>query len=216
MKKFKLPVIFALLSVLLLACNTREIPENFDYGRVEGNVYSNDFFAFEMNVPKGWAVQSKEEMDKLSSAGGELMAGDDEDYKKELKAAEINSATLLSVFEHEVGTNVDYNPNFIVMTENINGAVGVTDGAGYLDATKVQMERGQVKYDIISGDYQEVNLGGTDFHKMDAAITYAGITINQTFYSSIINGFAFNVIISYVTDEQKAVLEKVLDGMRFK
>jgi hypothetical protein len=43
-----------------------------------------------------------------------------------------------------------------------------------------------------------------------------GITIRQEYFSSVINGFSLNILLSYNNDEQKDELEKILNSLKFQ
>ena len=42
-----------------------------------------------------------------------------------------------------------------------------------------------------------------------------GLNIKQVYYSTIQNGFSMSTIISFINDEQKNELEKVINSMTF-
>ncbi|MBK9455745.1 MAG: hypothetical protein IPO24_09235 [Bacteroidetes bacterium] len=52
------PVFVALL--LVVSCkNYIGIPDNFDYGKIENNVYVNEFFGMKMPLNEGWTSLEK-------------------------------------------------------------------------------------------------------------------------------------------------------------
>ena len=202
--------------VLTPLCYSYSQTEDFDYGRVENGVYKNTYFNFMIRIPSNWVVQSKEQTDKLSETGKKLLAGDDENMKAALKATEVNTANLLAVFQYEMGSAVQYNPNFAVVVESLKMAPGVKNGSDYLYQAKRIIEQGQFKYDHLSEKFEKEVINGTEFYKMDAYLKYMGLEIKQIYYAAIVKGFAFNVIISYVTDEQKKTLLGSVNSMTFK
>jgi len=50
---------------------------------------------------------------------------------------------------------------------------------------------------------------------MNTSINYMGLSIKQVYYSTIQNGFCLSVIISFINNEQKMNLEKVINSMKF-
>ena len=205
-----------LIASILTACSTDNQPAGFDYGSVNENVYSNDFFNCQIDLPEGWVVQSKEETERLTNLGKDLVAGDDERLKAVIDASQINSANLLSVFQFELGSPVEYNPNISVVAENVMHAPGIKSGADYLYQTRKLLMQSQFQYDYISEEYESETFNGKEFHRMDGLLSYAGLEIKQHYYSTITNGFAFNVIISYINDEQKSDLMAVINSITFK
>jgi len=207
-----------LLFLLLIttACQNKDgKPDNFDYGRVEDNKYVNTFFDFEMTLPADWSVQSREQLEDITSTGKELVAGDDEKMKAVLKASEINTANLLAVYQYELGSPVDYNPGIMLIAENVQRVSGVRTGSDYLFHSRKLMEQSQMKYDHLDEKFEKEVIDGIDFYKMNAEMNYMGTTFKQIYYSTILKGFSFNAIISFANDEQKADLLKLIQSMKF-
>jgi hypothetical protein len=205
------------LSVLLVGCNSakKNTPEDFDYGRVEKNRYINSYFNFEMNLPAGWNIQTKGQMESLQKRGNDLVAGDNSTMKAVIKASEINTANLLMVFQYKTGAAVDYNPGIMLIAENVKNFPGIETGNEYLFQARKLILQSQIKYDTIDSLFTKETIGGVDFYKMNTGIKYNAKDIKQTYYSTVTKGFSFNIIISYVTDKQKADLLKSVNSMKF-
>ena len=205
-----------LLAVLTFSCNSNSKPKDFDYGHVENNKYLNSFFGLELALPSDWVVQTKEQTDNLAKKGQELVAGDDKNMKAAIKVAEVNTANLLAVFKHEVGAAVDYNPSFMLVAENLQNAPGIKTGSDYLFQAKKILQQSQVQYDYIDDVFKKEMINNQEFYLMNCSIKYMGLTINQIYYSTIQNGFSIGAIISYIDDEQKNELGKIVKSMEFK
>lgn len=215
MKIIKFSII-CFVAVSLLQCKSSGKPEGFDYGSVEDNMYSNEFFAMTMETPEGWAVQSSEAMEQMSEAGRDMIVGDDAVKKAQLKISEINTANLFSAFQQEVGTPTDgFNANLILVAENLRLAPGVKSGADYLKLTKKLLEQAPIGYNFPS-EITSTTLGGKSFDYMDATLNSQGMQIKQRYYSTILNGFSFCAIISYGNEEQKEILLSSLETMNFE
>ncbi len=212
--KFKLIGIL-FLTIFLGSCNAQDQPKNFDYGRVDSSKYVNSFFDFELTIPTDWVVQTKEQMEDLTKKGKEIVAGDDSNMKAVLKASEINSASLLSVFQFERGAAVDYNPSFSIVAENIKNSPGIKTGSDYLFQAKRLMEQSQLKYNYIDKEFEKEVINGTEFYKMNAEIKYMGLNIKQIYFVTIQKGFSFIAIASFINDEQKQDLMKSINSMKF-
>lgn len=205
-----------LLTILISGCKVENTPDNFDYGKVEGNKYVNSYFDLEMDVPADWFVQSQEQMENITKVGKDMVAGDDENMKAIVKASDVSTANLLGVFQHEYGSAVQFNPNFLVVAENVKAAPGMRTGSDYLFQSRRLLTQSQFQYDRIDETFEKETINGTDFYKMKAEVSLMGITIRQIYYSTILKDFSFNVIISYSSDEQKDALLKVINSMTFK
>lgn len=205
-----------LLIIFTISCSNSNKPKNFDYGSVVSNKYTNSFFDLEINLPASWIVQTKEQTENLVKQGKDVVAGDDKNMKAILNASEINSANLLVVFQYEVGAAVEYNPNFMLVAENIKSFPGIKNGSDYLYQARKLIMRSQLQYDSIDEEFTKVIINNTEFYAMNALLNYLDVSIRQTYYSTIQNGFCVSAIISYINDEQKAELEKVINSINFK
>lgn len=207
---------FILLTLLFVSCNNKGLTQDFDYGRIENNKYYNPFFNLEMIIPTGWIVQSKEQTENLTKKGADLVAGDDKNLKAVIKASDVNTAYLLTIFKYEVGSAVDYNPGFILLSENLKNSPGIKTGSDYLFQVRKMLKQSQIQYDYIDENFGKETVNGQDFFLMNASIDYMGLQIKQVYYSTIINGFSFGIIISYVSKEQKQELDNVINSMKFR
>ena len=214
--KGKINIALLLLITIIFSCKTNGKPEGFDYGKVENNVYNNSFFNFKASLPAEWIVQSKEQTENLVEKGKDIVAGEDDNLKAVIKASEINSAYLLTVFKYEVGAAVDYNPSLMLIAENLKLAPGIKKGSDYLFQTRKLLKQSQIQYNHIDNEFEKVKVGNYEFYKMELDLNHTGINIKQNYYSTISNGFSFSVIISFVTENQKKELEKILDTFEFK
>jgi len=208
-------VLFFLLGMSFFTSNAQTKQEFFDYGKVENNKYTNSFFAFEMTVPQDWTVQSKEQIEEIMDAGKEMVTGDNAQLKSIIDASEVRTANLLSVYQYELGSKVEFNPSIMLISENVQQIPSIRTGSDYLFESRKLLEHSQVKYDYIDEDFQKEKIDGRSFYKMNAAINYNKMDIKQVYYSTIIKGFALNAIISYVTNEQKKELLNIISTMKF-
>lgn len=205
------------LVVLTFSCNSsgNGKPKDFDYGYVEDSNYINSFFGLELKLPSDWIVQTKEQTENLAKMGKDLVAGDDKTMKAVIKASEVNSANLLAVFKYEVGAAVNNNPNFMLVAENLQNAPGIKNGSDYLFQTRKLLKQSQILYDSIDEEFTKEIINNQEFYLMNCSINYMGLNIKQKYFSTIQNGFCLNAIISFVDDEQKNDLEKIISSIEF-
>lgn len=204
-----------LLVLFLAACAGEDKPKGFDYGKVENDKYVNTYFGFEIDVPENWAVQDQEQVDALNDMGSELVAGDDEGMKAVLEASKVNVANLLVAYEHELGAMVDFNPSIIIVAENIKNYPGIKTGKEYLFNAKKLLLQSQLQYDYIDDDFKKETIDGVDFYIMNSEANYAGLSINQTYYSTVMNGFSLSFIYTFNNDEQEKQLSETLHSLDF-
>jgi hypothetical protein len=202
--------------IIITGCDAQENLSNFDYGTTEENIYSNSFFDFTMTLPADWVLQSVEETENIMEEGRKLVAGDDKNLESVLKAAEINTANLLVIYQYEMGAAVDYNPSLMLMAENLRNAPGIKNGADYLFHARKFLSQGQIQYDHLDEEFEKVDINGMTFHLMNTNINYMGYDIKQKYYSTVLNGFSLNMIITYVYDDQKSELEQSINSLTFE
>ncbi|MEM7104944.1 MAG: hypothetical protein AAF502_17540 [Bacteroidota bacterium] len=216
MKNSKNWIVIFLVISLFASCMPIGKPDDFDYGGVSDQVYSNEYFECIMKLPDDWVVSSREQTEEITELGKDLVAGDDKKLEAVVNAAEINTANLLTVFQYEVGSPVEYNPSISLVAENIKMAPGIKDGSDYLFQSRRFLQQSQFQYDYLSKEFELHEINGTDFYKMDAFLTYLGLEIKQTYYATIKKGFSFVVVMSYNNDDQKQILEESLKSLAFK
>lgn len=205
----------ALLLLVLVSCQAVEEPPKFDYGYVENHKYFNSFFGIELNLPKDWAIQSQEQAENLAEIGRDIAAGENEELKRTLEASEINTATLLAVFQYELGSNVEYNPGLMMVAENLKNAPEVINGKDYLYHSRKILLKSQIQYSDIDTKFQMVEIDAETFYTMNASVDFMDTTIKQKYYATVINDFSLGVVISYKNDEQRIALERIVNNMKF-
>ena len=205
-----------IVTVFLVSCGPREKPTDFDYGHTENNKYINSFFELELTLPDQWIVQTKEQVANLAKAGKDMVAGDRENLKAAIHASEVNTANLLAVFEYEVGTAVEYNPNFMLVAENLKNAPGVKTGSDYLFQSRRFLKQSQIHYNYIDEEFKKEIINNQEFYTMNCSMDYMGLNIKQIYYSTIKDRFCISAIISFINDEQENNLKRIISSMNFK
>ncbi len=187
----------------------------FDYGKMEGRTYSNQFFHCKLTVPENWQVQTKAQNEELMQKGAEIVAGDNENLKEVLDENLIRVANLLSVFKYKVGSNLNFNANIVMIAENIKLAPSIKNGKEYLKASKKLLEKSELKYDYISDDMELLKLGGKLFYAMHANKMIENSQINQIYFASVIRGFALTFVITYQNETDQEILSNILNSLEF-
>ncbi|MCX6237351.1 MAG: hypothetical protein NTY07_07300 [Bacteroidia bacterium] len=200
----------------LLGCSNSDKPIDFDYGKIENNKYINNYFGCEISIPKEWVIQTKEQMDKLSKKGSDLLAGDNSNTKALLKASEVKTANLLGVFKYERGAAVDFNPNFMIIAENISDYPGIKSGRDYLFQTRKLLDQSQFKYDFLDSVFKKEKINNIEFYSMNAFVKNMNTEIKQIYFSTIIKGFSFDIILTYNNELQKQELISVIKTLKIK
>lgn len=204
---------FAVLLLALSGC--KQQPKDFDYGKIENGVYTNNYFDFEIPVPANWAVQNKEQEQQLQKKGEELISGSDKELGAKIKAANVRTAILLTVFKNKTDAVTDkFNSSFIILSENLGG-MPVKKGSDYLAHAKEIMQQSNMSYQF-APDYSTEKIGNKQFDRMDVSLGGQVQNVQQSYYSMIDKNFALSIIISYGDDQQKAELKDIINKIKFR
>ena len=173
--------LFFFAVVLLTVAGCKQQPKNFDYGKIEKGVYTNNYFDFEIPVPANWSVQNKEQVQQLQKTGEDLVSGGDQELKAKIKAANVKTAMLLTVFKNKTNAVTDnFNSSFIILSENLGG-MPIKKGSEYLARTKEILQRSNMSYQF-APDYSTEKIGNRDFDRMDASLDGQPEKVQQSYY----------------------------------
>lgn len=206
-------IIYLLSLIILLSCSNKEnkIPENFDFGKAENGLYTNKYFGLKIHFDPSWSIQNKEQMNQLVDRGSQVIAGENESIKRQMKASLVNTAYLLTIFKHEVGSPVEHNPSFLSIAENVKNFPGIKTGEDYLTNVKNTMNRTELDYDF--NNIEQAQIGNSKFYVLKSSLNHLRRTINQEFFARIEKGFSLSFIITYANDEEKEELYKIIDSI---
>jgi hypothetical protein len=208
--------VLLLLSLFWTNCSNfdQALPKNFDYGEVKDDVYSNAFFDFSMNIPSGWFVQNKEEMEEIREISKNIIAGDDKKMKTQLDASDITSAHLLTVFQYELYTPVMFNPNLIITVDNLKTALRIKTETDCLKQLRETLLQTQL-YTYVDDEFDKETINEVDFYLVKAGIEFEDFDMFQKCYVTFRNGFAICFIISFIDEEQEDMLMISIKSIKF-
>ncbi|MDT3426394.1 hypothetical protein J2Z22_001920 [Paenibacillus forsythiae] len=206
-----LSMVMMLVLVLVTACGGKE--KEISLGVTESGSYTNDYFGLSLTFPKEWLYQNADQMMELMAAGKDVIAGDDESKKKMLDLSKSKTLNLLVTSKFPVDSG-KVGPSAIAVAEKVSLLQGVKDGKDYLEASKKLMVDSKLPYEF--KDISTVKVGGKEMYTMQASINTGQDIVTQDYYSSIIDGYAFNLILTYIDAESKAETDKILESVTFK
>ena len=124
-------VFFLVFATIFTGCKKKESAKP-TAGTIENGVYNNEYFGLTLELPKEWSIQDEEANKELSEFGYKMIAGDDENMEKSLKAAAENQQIMFfSASRYPVGTPVADNPNIIATAELIKSKPGIARGSDF-------------------------------------------------------------------------------------
>lgn len=191
----------------------KNLPENFDFGKAENGIYTNNYFRMQIKYNPDWIVQSKEQTQNLIEVGGKVVSGNNRMLQAAVEASKVNTAFLLSIFKFEVGSAVDFNPSFIAIAENTKKFPGIKNGKDYLFHTKKALKQTALDYQFTKEAYHK-RIGNSNFYAMESKPIVPGQDITQEYMTTVTKGFSLTFIISYSNEDEKAELYQMISDLK--
>ncbi|MFS0858605.1 MULTISPECIES: hypothetical protein [Paenibacillus] len=188
--------------------------KDVELGTTEKGSYNNDYFGVSLKFPEAWEFQDAAGMNELTNASSEVIAGDDETKKKQIELSQAKTLNLLMASQYPLdGSQVG--PSAMAIAEKVSLLQGIRTGKDYLKATKKFMEDSQFPYEY--KEFTTETIGGKEMDLMQITMDAGnGSTITQDYYSTIIEGYAFNFIFTYLDDTTKAEIDNIKKSVQFK
>jgi len=188
--------------------------KDVELGTTEKGSYNNDYFGVSLKFPEAWEFQDAEGMNELTNASSEVIAGDDETKKKQIELSQAKTLNLLMASQYPLdGSQVG--PSAMAIAEKVSLLQGIRTGKDYLEATKKFMVDSQFPYEY--KEFTTETIGGKEMDLMQITMDAGdGSTITQDYYSTIIEGYAFNFIFTYLDDTTKAEIDNIKKSVQFK
>lgn len=106
-------------------------------------------------------------------------------------------------------------PSIVSVAEKLSMLQGIKDGKDYLEAYIKQAKASQLPYEF--AEITTVKVGGKDMDMLKGTIDNGDLgVVTQEYYSTLIEGYSFNFILTYVDDASKAETDKILESVSFK
>jgi hypothetical protein len=200
--------------LFLLGCE-RSASDEIDYGAIQNSVYENKYFGLTVKLPDGWDVQDNESLKQLMKIGSEVVAGDDNNLKATIKAAELNTVNLFSVFQFPLGSPVPFNPNVMAIAERVSHAPGIKKGSDYLYHSKKLLETSKLDVTFPYGNSTE-SIGDREFEVMHVSLKSNGVTVMQKYYAIIMKGYALVFVTTFENEVELNIINNMLKTISIK
>lgn len=212
MKNIFFSVLFLFSFIATIGQSIENTP---NYAYLEGNLYTNKFLSFSVEVPENWIIQNEEQLIELKKIGVDLVVGENEKLKNLLNNTN-GVYNLLTVFQYEVGSPIDdFNTNFALIAEDVSYAPGIKTGSDYLFHAKKLLLQTSLNIVQIDDAASKIEIGGIEFYKMHIEISMFDNMIKQDYYSTIMKGYSLGIIVSYQDDYQKQLVDKIINSFKF-
>jgi hypothetical protein len=199
-----------LLTGIFQGCSRKKL----DSGKLEGSVYTNQFFNMQLTIPSGWAVMGEAGEKDLRQAGDQTVKSSNPFTEHGIKKSEERTVQLLGVSKGAWGVT-PLNSSFICMAEQIPMLSPISRGSEYLAQMKKMFQYSSVPMRVAK-DVYPVTIGGVEFAALGVATGGGLREVQQTYYAYVTQGHALAFIVTPFSDEDRDVLEGVIKSVTFK
>ncbi len=205
--------LFACLSLFVVLCSgqMKEKSKILDSGKIENNTYFNSFFNFKMVLPYNWILQSQNEIEDTFIEGANTVLGGNSSLKSTAEAAIAESAVLVSLYNSDIETN----GMIRVIVYNVKNFPKIKTGNDYLFYTRQLFE--QYPIDATFSESSRETIDGIVFYKMNISVKYPefDLEMEEICYSTVLNNYCFNIMGTYIYDDQKNEILKSIRSVKF-
>jgi Flp pilus assembly protein TadD len=140
-----------------------------DTGSVSGNVYTNHFFGFSFEFPKGWTAMSADAARSMVTLGGALLANGDPMVQDATHAAARNSYPLLLVMEGTTKSHTLSTRSIQVLALHLHMVPTLKTADDLVKSMATTVNAMGTPVEIV-GKPEEFPIGGRNFWKMNLTI----------------------------------------------
>jgi len=204
--KLKTTFFYLLIFISVIACKKIEPNKQIDEGKIENETYKSEELGWQMRIPKDYEIVSKSESEKIDERGLQAVqetTGQNYDLSglKNLLSFKKNrfnvfASTSEPFTEEYDGEWIENNSSIKKLIYETYKSQGIRS-----DSTKTQIE----KIDGLDFEFYEFTLFGPENN----------IILNQRYYSRLINGFDFGVIINTNNENDKKTMLNAWRNSKF-
>lgn len=178
-------------------------------GSVKDGVYRNSYFAFELNVPKGWTVIDHETSVAAMRVGVDVVKGKNKTSNRALEDSIGKEVVLLNVTKKPMGALQNA---MFMMAVSKQPSKHVTPSM-VAEATKSLFASSPTLK--LSEDVEIRTVAGKKFACMEFVIKVGDQSATIKYYVTVIDEFALSFSLSYADAADFPELNKILDSLSF-
>jgi hypothetical protein len=188
-------------------------PQGSTSSLADPNVYTDRKFGVTWRVPDGWHILDSAGVQQVRQAGVDAVSNSEEGRRRAAETA-INARTVIfSIFEHELGADVDFNPSVAATATRIPGGVDASSRS-YLENQGRLMSQVSVPVEVL-GEPESYVIGGETFDVLHLKMTLGGLDVSQNKYAARHGDFMISITQTYLSDEQHKATDQLLKDIRF-
>lgn len=216
--KRRLLIVATMLALTMAVVSPTAAPDQFNSAGSEKtgeNTYHIASHGITVTAPAGWRVVEGASLSSLLGGADELINGGKNGSPEVVRKLVANQTTGLFTFHQQAADpNAPFLPATVTgIAEGLLLAPGINTGKDYLLHMKPQLERSPIPT-IVEADFSKRMIGGHSFDRMDVVMVTLPDILKQRQYATVHGREAVVFIVSYKTDEELVVLDRVLDSIK--
>jgi hypothetical protein len=201
--------------VVVLAPRPAPSPEQlFDFGKVEGLTYANEYFGISFTAPEGWAVRDEKTMRAMQETARGLFKDEkNATIKRELEDSVNRTVPLFVASKSERGTPSSFNATLACAAERIPTAL-IKTPRDYYDAMLHAMKLSQEVDAVVVEAFRIKRIGGADFGVFTLKLSSNAGIVMQKQLISIKSPYALGIVFAYTDESDAPAFEKVMSSIK--
>lgn len=185
-------------------CGSSNEPQKTELsrGKMEGDVYKNDYLGFQFKKPATWIYYTDEEIAQLLNFTVDSILN--ENFKETLE----NNPLIYDMMVVDLLTNTNIGVSYENLSKSF--ASNITEEQ-YILALKQQIANLPSMTAVFSDEIEKVKLGNTDFTRITCETTAYGVTMTQVYYLNKTDNYMCSVIVTlsggYTIEEIEAMFK---------
>jgi hypothetical protein len=188
-------------------------PEN---SSISDNVYTNDFFGFTYEFPKGWSVEDEQTTKYVTELSKATMSAGDPAKKAMVEEQMKRNHVLLTVHQRPYGTPVPVNPAITIWGLDVSVTPGIQSGRDYLLALKISLPQQRANLKIIR-EPTDCTFAGKLFSRLDIGLESANGKISYLSHVAVVlQRYVLVFMFTAETPDRLEGLVETLNTLQFK
>ncbi|HEX8131653.1 MAG TPA: hypothetical protein VF527_21330 [Pyrinomonadaceae bacterium] len=191
-----------------------EVIREPDAGQVVGSTYTNAFFGLQLTIPEGWRVADEAATRQIDQQGADLIAGDSEEKRAQLKAAASKTSNLLTMGKVISVGGATESAVLIFGAEAVPVWL-IKTPQEYIGQARRLLQTSAMPVKVEEGTRSET-IGGVEFSVLDVSSEQPGGIVRQHYYATLRKGYALFIISTFASNQGTEAIGEVLKSVKFK
>lgn len=164
-------------------------------------------------APDSWYKLSADEGKKLMSAGVDMVTSNSDAMAATAEYAKQKTRVLYGAFAHAPGSPVETNASVLISAEDISIAPGVKTGKDFFFHAQRAIEMSGMPY-TVDQELTPYTIDGRSFDMGNMTLSVGGMEVKQRIYLAKRGDYMVSIAQSWVTDEELATTQAIVDGIK--